>query len=82
MKAYLNPIRDRRENLLYTEAGVLHQEKWLLLAPVQQENNLCIGTILHADGEDFLLERVEKIYFGSQPAYLWGIAVRAEEGKR
>ena len=34
-----------------------------------------------ADGEDFLLERVEKVYFQGEPAYVWGLAVRKQEVK-
>ena len=32
-----------------------------------------------AAGEDFLLERVEKVYFQGEPAYVWGLAVREQE---
>lgn len=35
--------------------------------------------VVTADGEDFLLERVEKVYFQGEPAYVWGLAVREQE---
>ena len=40
---------------------------------------LSAGMVVTADGEDFLLERVEKVYFQGELAYVWGLAVREQE---
>ena len=63
LTAYLNPLRERDDRLGFGESGMVQQGRWLLLAP----------------WEDFLLERVEKVYFQGEPAYVWGLAVREQE---
>ena len=82
LNAYFNPIRERKTSSLPTESGVLDTERWILLAPFQENSPLEKGKIISADGEKFLLERLEKVYYRCEPAYLWGTAVRAQEYMR
>ena len=79
LTAYLNPLRDRADRLGFGESGMVQQGRWLLLAPWEEGEALSAGTVVTAAGEDFLLERVEKVYFQGEPAYVWGLAVREQE---
>ena len=79
LAAYLNRLRERSERLGFGESGMVQQGRWLLLAPWEEGEALSAGTVVTADGEDFLLERVEKVYFQGEPAYVWGLAVREQE---
>lgn len=77
--AYLNPIRERTDKLIPTESGIFHQGKWILIASCDKEDEVRGNTVFTAGKEKFLLERVETVYFQNKPAYLWGLAVKAQE---
>ena len=79
MFAYLNPVRESTTQLGFYEPGVLQEGSWLFLAPWDAGEAVQRGDMLIADGENFLLERVEKVYFQGDPAYVWGLAVRKQE---
>lgn len=79
LTAYLNPLRERDDRLGFGESGMVQQGRWLLLAPWEEGEALSAGMVVTAAGEDFLLERVEKVYFQGEPAYVWGLAVREQE---
>ena len=79
LTAYLNPLRERSDRLGFGESGMVQQGRWLLLAPWEEGEALSAGMVVTAAGEDFLLERVEKVYFQGEPAYVWGLAVREQE---
>ena len=79
LTAYLNPLRERDDRLGFGESGMVQQGRWLLLAPWEEGEALAAGTVVTADGEGFLLERAEKVYFQGKPAYVWGLAVRKQE---
>lgn len=76
--AYLNPLREQSDKLLPVESGIFHQGKWLLLAPYQDAKEISEG-VFCAGEESFVLERTELVYFKNEPAYLWGIAAKAQE---
>lgn len=79
LTAYLNPLREHSDRLGFGESGMVQQGRWLLLAPWEEGEALAAGTVVTADGEGFLLERAEKVYFQGKPAYVWGLAVRKQE---
>lgn len=76
--AYLNPLRERSDQLLPGETGIFHQGKWLLLVPWQDTKEIREG-IFFAGEERFVLERSERVCFRGEPVYLWGIAAKAQE---
>lgn len=79
VKAYFNPIRERQDKILPTESGIWNQGKWLLLGPESQKELIKEGSVFLADGEKFLLERAELMYYKERPAYVWGMAQRVQE---
>lgn len=78
--AYLNPVRERADKIVPTESGVFHQGKWLILLADKDAKVVRDGVIFYSGEDTFYLERAEKVFFGKELVYLWGMVQKVQGG--
>lgn len=78
--AYCNPIRNSSAAVNRVENGALSSQKFLVICSALEDGNLLdVNDVFLCDGENYFVESASTMFFGSDPAYRWAVAVKAQE---
>lgn len=72
VRAFLQPILDRREQFIPSPLGVRQEERWLYLGP--PETAVTAGETLAAWGDrEFTVDSARQVWAGNGPSHWWAI---------
>lgn len=78
--AYFNPIRNSSASVTRVENGTLSDQKFLVICSALEDGALLdVNDVFLCDGENYFVESASTMFFGSDPAYRWAVAVKAQE---
>lgn len=77
VRAFLQPMTSRMENMLQCHPGVLgleDQDRFIYIGPLELE--VRTGDELEADGKQYWMRACHVVYGTAEPVYIWGVCVR------
>ena len=75
-RGFFQPVRSKSWQYLegnYSPLGEVPRGQYVYIGPVEQQ--LSVGETLEVGGKDYMVRRLEPVYYGEEVAYLWGMCV-------
>ena len=75
-RGFFQPVRSKSWQYLegnYSPLGEVPRGQYVYIGPAEQE--MAVGETLEVGGKDYMLRRVEPVYYGEDVAYYWGMCV-------
>ena len=75
-RGFFQPVRSKSWQYLegnYSPLGEVPRGQYVYIGPVEQQ--LSAGETLEVGGKDYMVRRVEPVYYAEETAYLWGMCV-------
>lgn len=75
-RGFFQPVRSKSWQYLegnYSPLGEVPRGQYVYIGPVDQL--LDVGETLEVGGKDYMVRRLEPVYYGEETAYLWGMCV-------
>ena len=76
VRAFFQPVRSKSWQYLegnYSPLGEIPRGQYVYIGPAEQE--ISFGETLAVDGKDYMVRRVEPVYYGEEVAYYWAMCV-------
>ena len=75
-RGFFQPVRSKSWQYLegnYSPLGEVPRGQYVYIGPAEQR--LTVGETLEVGGKDYMVRRVEPVYYGEEVAYYWGMCV-------
>ena len=75
-RGFFQPVRSKSWQYLegnFSPLGEVPRGQYVYIGPAQQE--LSFGETLTVDGKDYMVRRVEPVYYAEEVAYYWAMCV-------
>ena len=75
-RGFFQPVRSKSWQYLegnYSPLGEVPRGQYVYIGPAEQQ--LSVGETLEVGGKDYMVRRLEPVYYGEEAAYLWGMCV-------
>ena len=75
-RGFFQPVRSKSWQYLegnYSPLGEVPRGQYVYIGPAEQE--VAVGETLEVGGRDYMIRRVEPVYYGETVAYCWGMCV-------
>lgn len=75
-RGFFQPVRSKSWQYLegnFSPLGEVPRGQYVYIGPAQQE--ITFGETLRVDGKDYMVRRVEPVYYGEEVAYYWAMCV-------
>lgn len=75
-RGFLQPVRSKSWQYLegsFSPLGEVPRGQYVYIGPADQK--ISFGETLQVDGKDYMVRRVEPVYYGEEVAYYWGMCV-------
>jgi len=75
-RGFFQPVRSKSWQYLegnFSPLGEVPRGQYVYIGPAEQE--ITFGETLEVGGRDYMVRRVEPVYYGEEVAYYWGMCV-------
>ena len=75
-RGFFQPVRSKSWQYLegnFSPLGEVPRGQYVYIGPAEQE--ISFGETLAVDGKDYMVRRVEPVYYGEEVAYYWAMCV-------
>ena len=75
-RGFFQPVRSKSWQYLegnYSPLGEVPRGQYVYIGPA--ERSVAFGDTLEVGGKDYMVRRVEPVYYGEEVAYYWGMCV-------